>query len=262
MNDAAGGNGCGKREGHSPEIERQILIPGQSLADVRQNPSYRHSRHKRQEKQRKHLAENQSRRTPCRHARMRMHKRHQSRNQQCGGEIDQHCISGNIANIAAEFAGDDRAGSGRRADQAYHRSFKHDAQIALRHGDQYAADACEKSALYEQKPQMPFAKPELAGIDLTEGEKKHREYECGLDKVYRLAHKLMCTVEKGDACIREISQNASQHGDYQSPVLKKTNNFHMRISKQTQNYTFYTKHHSPTNFFIAHPVPKMFTETL
>ena len=105
-----------------------------------------------------------------------MYKWNQSRNQQCGGEIDQHCISGNVAHIAAEFARDNRAGSGRRADQAYHRAFKHDAQTALRHGYQQAADSGEKTALYEQKPEMPFAKPEFAGIDLTEGEKKHREY--------------------------------------------------------------------------------------
>ena len=219
MHDTAHRDGRGQRQGHRPKVERQFLIMRQDEMQPRRQITDQNGGQQRHQQKRKHLTVNEQGRCPHRDARTRMHVRHQGRHNERDGQIDENRIGGQMRRITASLLGDDRAGRGRGADDAYHDAFNDHAHPAVRHQHQHGRQDREDADLEQQQQAVPRAQPQLLRIDLAERQEQHREYQQRLQQPDRLAGQRMRRLEKRDVHINEIARDTGQHREYQHPIL-------------------------------------------
>ena len=136
----------------------------------------------------------------------------QHRYQDRVGYIDQDGIGGDIAHIAAQFAGDHRRCRGRGAYQAQHGSLQHHSQAAVGQNDKHYAYGREEAALYKNKPQMPWSESQMPGIDAAEGEQEHCENKQRLEYAHRMVGKAVGELQSWNGGIDKIAGHACQHG--------------------------------------------------
>lgn len=206
--------GHGQRERHGPEIEAQVAVVGYREVEPWRKISQQDGSQQGQEQQREHLAEDEHGRVHYAQLRTRVHIRHQCRYECRRDDVYQYGVCGYVVDVSAQFLCYHRAGRGRRAYQAYHGAFEHNAQSVARHEHECHGYGRGRAGLEEQQPRMPLAQAELLGVHLAECDKQHGEDQHRLQQPDGFEGKVVSRLQRGYCRVDEVGGNAGDDGDY------------------------------------------------